>query len=112
MKTEMRQIKGRIWFGRAKVIFARVSTYFGYVNFLLMLSTFYVVKGYVYAPFWIFVLVAVLGIFLIGIFDYFIALPSETAFINEQAVKHQNPMYEEIMRIKEDIEILKEEEKK
>lgn len=98
----MRQIKGRVWFGRLKVVFAREAAYFGYINFALMLSTFYVVKGYVYAPAWVFGVSAAAGIIIIGIFDYFIVLPSEQAFINEQVAKHQNPMYEEILKIRDD----------
>lgn len=104
----MRQLKGRIWIGRIKVVFARESTYFGYVNFLLMLSTFYAVKGHIYAPAWVFGVCALVGLLSIGMLDYFVILPSEQAFVNEQAVKHQNPMYEEIIRIKEDITRLKE----
>lgn len=107
----MRQIKGHIWLGRVKVVFARESTYFGYVNFLLMLTTFYVVKGYAYAPFWAFGVAAAFGILLMGIFDYFIVLPSEQAFLNEQFAKHQNPLYEEIKTIKSGIEMLKEKKK-
>jgi hypothetical protein len=104
----MRQIKGHIWFGRLKVVFAREAAYFGYINFALMLSTFYVVHGYVYAPAWMFGVGAVAGIIIIGMFDYFIVLPSEQAFINEQAVKHQNPMYDKIIKIEEDMQNSKE----
>ena len=94
----MKQI-GRIWLGRVKVIFSRVGTYFGYVNFLLLLMTFYSVTGYKYAPLWLFIIGACFGIIVIGVIDYFVMLPSELAFANQQFVRHQNPIYDEIKEI-------------
>ena len=100
----MKQIEGRIWFGRLKIVFTRTSAYFGYINFFLMLSTFYAVKGYQYAPFWIFVTSALVLIILIGFIDYFLILPSEQAFLNQQCVRHQNPIYDEIKEINKKLE--------
>lgn len=106
------QIKGRIWLGRLKVTFARVGAYFGYINFVMILLTFYSVTGYKYAPLWLFLIIGVVGIIGIGMIDYFIMLSCEQAFINEQVAKHQNPIYEEIMLIKKEAKEIKEEIKK
>ena len=95
----MKQIEGRIWFGRLKIVFTRVSSYFGYINFVLMLSTFYAVKGFEYAPFWMFCVSAFVLIIVIGFVDYFFVLPSEQAFLNQQCVRHQNPIYDEIKEL-------------
>ena len=100
----MKQITGRIWLGRLKVTFSRVGAYFGYVNFLLILMTFYSVTGYKYAPLWLFLISACFGIIVIGAIDYFVMLPSEQAFANQQSVRHQNPIYEDVKDIKKYIE--------
>lgn len=101
---KLRQIKGRIWFGRLKVTFSRVGAYVSYINFLMLILTFYTIKGYKYASLEVFLLIAVIGIAVIGLFDYFIMLPSEIAFGNEQATKHQNPIYDEVKEIKKKLE--------
>ena len=101
MKIQLHQVTGKIWLGRFKVTFARVGAYLGYVNFLMLLLTFYSVTGYKYASLEIFLVVAGVGFIIIGAIDYFIMLPSEQAFTNEQFVKHQNPIYDEIKEIKE-----------
>ena len=95
----MKQITGRIWLGRLKVTFSRVGQYFSYINFLLILVTFYSITGYKYAPLWLFALVSVVGVTFIGIVDYFVVLPSEQAFMNQQFARHQNPIYDEIKEI-------------
>ena len=99
----MKQIRGRIWLGRLKITFTRVGAYFGYINFLLLIMTFYSVTGYKYAPLWLFLCFAMLSMITIGIVDYFLVLPSEVAFGNQQAVRHQNPIYDEIKKIKEQL---------
>ena len=95
------QIKGRIWVGRLKVTFSRIGAYMGYINFLVLLLTFYTVKGHEYAPLQSFTVLAAVGIIVIGAVDFFIVLPSEQAFLNEQVAKHQNPMYELVKEINE-----------
>ena len=95
----MKQIRGRIWLGRLKIVFTRIGAYFGYVNFLLLIVTFYSVTGYKYAPLWLFVCFAIVIMIVIGIVDYFLILPSEIAFGNQQFVRHQNPIYDEIKEI-------------
>ena len=105
---QLRQIKGRIGIGRAKTTFARIGSYIGYINFLILVLTFYTVKGYKYAPLEAYLIIAVIGIIITGAFDYFIMLPCETAFSNEQWVKHQNPIFEEIKLIKKEIKKLNE----
>ena len=92
----IKQTTGRIWLGRAKVTFSRVGQYFSYINFLLILITFYSVTGYEYAPLWLFVVAACVAIVSIGTIDYFVVLPSEQAFMNEQFAKHQNPLWTDI----------------
>ena len=101
MKTQLHQVTGKIWVGRFKVTFARVGAYMSYVNFVMLLLTFYSVKGHEYASLQLFSVLAGVGIIVIGAIDYFVVLPSEQAFLNEQFVKHQNPIYDEIKEIKE-----------
>ena len=96
----LHQITGKIWMGRFKVTFARVGAYIGYVNFLMLLLTFYSVSGYKYASLNIFLLFAIIGIVTLGLIDYLIVMPCEIAFTNEQIAKHQNPIYNEIKEIK------------
>ena len=103
-----RQIKGRIGIGRAKVTFARIGAYIGYVNFLILILTFYTVKGHEYASLEIFVITAIIGIIAIGTFDYFVMLPCEIVFSNEQTAKHQNPIYEEVKAISREVKEIKE----
>lgn len=103
-----RQIKGRIGIGRLKVTFGRIGTYVGYVNFTMLLLTFYSIKGHEYAPLWVYLIIALIGIIILGAFDYFIMLPCEQAFGNEQVAKHQNPIYEEIKDISKEIKNIKE----
>lgn len=98
------QIKGRIWLGRLKVTFSRVGVYVSYANFLMLLLTFYAIGGHGYASLEMFLVLAGLGVVAIGAFDYFIMLPSEQAFVNEQSAKHQNPIYEEVKEIKKNLE--------
>lgn len=105
---ELRQIRGRIGIGRAKITFARIGTYVGYVNFSMLLLTFYSIKGYEYASLEIFIIIAVIGLISIGMFDYFVMLPCETVFSNEQTAKHQNPIYEEVKAISREIKEIKE----
>lgn len=94
-----RQISGRVWLGRLKVTFSRIGAYMGYINFLMLILTFYTVSGHKYASLETFLMFAVLCILTLGALDYFIILPSEQAFVNEQVAKHQNPMYEEIKEL-------------
>lgn len=96
---ELRQIKGRIWLGRMKVVFSRIGAYVSYINFLILVLTFYTIKGYKYTSLEIFLMVAISGIIALGIFDYFIMLPCEQVFGNEQVAKHQNPIYEKIKEV-------------
>ena len=103
-----RQIRGRIGIGRAKVTFARIGSYVGYINFMMLLLTFYSIKGYEYAPLWIYLIIALIGIITLGAIDYFVMLPCETAFGNEQWAKHQNPIYEEVKAISKEIKNIKE----
>ncbi len=100
MTPQLRQNKGKIWLGRLKVTFSRIGAYIGYINFLMLFLTFYSIKGYEYASLGIFLVLAGVGIVILGAFDYFVMLPSEQAFLNEQAAKHQNPIYNEIKEIK------------
>jgi hypothetical protein len=100
----MKQIIGRIWLGRAKVTFTRIGAYFSYINFLLLIATFYSITGYQYAPLWLFVSVSVIGIIFMGVIDYFVMLPSEQAFLNQQFVRHQNPIYDEVQQLRKDLE--------
>lgn len=92
-------MQGTIWIGRIKSTISRTSSYFGYVNFGMLLLTFYSVAGYKYAPLWMFFLVSVIVLAIIGAIDYFIILPSEQAFINQQTARHKNPMYEKLKEI-------------
>lgn len=104
MKKQPQPIEGRIWFGRLKVTFSRIGAYMSYVNFIMLLLTFYSVKGHEYASLQLFSVLAGVGIIVIGAVDYFIVLPSEQAFTNEQSAKHQNPVYEMVKEIKEKLE--------
>lgn len=105
---QLKQIEGQIWFGRAKVTFSRIGSYMSYANFLMLILTFYTVKGHEYASLGIFIIIAIIGIICIGAFDYFIMLPCETAFGNEQWVKHQNPVYDEVKEISKELKNIKE----
>ena len=105
---QLKQIEGRIWFGRMKVTFSRIGSYMGYANFLMLILTFYTVKGHEYASLETFIIIAIIGIITIGAFDYFIMLPCETAFGNEQWAKHQNPIYDEVKAISKEIKNIKE----
>lgn len=96
----IKQIEGRVWIGRTKTTFARTSTYFGYINFVMLLLTFYSVTGYRYAPLPVYVVGAVVGVIILGAVDYFIMLPSDVRFNNQQFVKHQNPIYEDVKAIR------------
>lgn len=100
----MKQICGRVWLGRAKVTFTRIGAYFSYINFLLLIITFYSVTGYKYAPLWLFLIVSVIGFSLLGVFDYFVVLPSEVSFLNQQFVRHQNPIYDAVVQLRKDLE--------
>lgn len=103
---KLRQKKGRLWLGRLKVTFSRLSAYVGYINFTMLVLTFYTVRGYKYAPLGVFIILAILGILVLATFDYFIMLPSEQTFRNEQMAKHQNPVYEEVKTVRNGIEKL------
>ncbi|OYT63832.1 hypothetical protein B6U67_01820 [Methanosarcinales archaeon ex4484_138] len=104
MSIKLKQINGRVSFGRIKVVFSRLGAYVGYVNFAILLMTFYSVKGYKYAPLWLYIVITIAGILCLGLFDYLIVMPCEIAFQNEQAVKHQNPIYNEIEKINKSLE--------
>lgn len=97
---EIRQMKGMLWLGRLKMTFVRTSAYFGYINFFMLLMTFYSVNGHRYAPLSVFILGAALAVLVIGMVDYFVILPSDVCFTNQQVTKHQNPMYDEIKEIR------------
>lgn len=95
------QMTGKIWVGRIKSTISRTSAYFGYINFGVLLLTFYSVSGYKYAPLWLFFFGAIVTVILIGAIDFFLVLPSEQAFNNQQAARHQNPIYEKLKEIQE-----------
>ena len=105
---QARQIRGRIGIGRAKVTFARLGSYVGYINFTMLLLTFYSIKGHEYASLEIFIIVAIIGLISVGLFDYLVMLPCETVFSNEQTAKHQNPIYEEVKAISKEVKEIKE----
>jgi len=98
--TKICQMKGILWIGRLKMTFVRTSAYFGYINFFMLLMTFYSVTGHRYAPLSIFIFSAAISILIIGAIDYFIILPSDICFTNQQFTKHQNPIYDEIKVIR------------
>lgn len=95
----IRQMDGMVWLGRLKITFVRTSAYFSYINFFMLLMTFYSVIGYKYAPLPMFLLAAAVGVLVIGMIDYFIMLPSDMCFSNQQIAKHQNPIYDEVKAI-------------
>lgn len=90
---------GIVWLGRLKMTFVRTSAYFSYINFFMLLMTFYSVTGYKYAPLPMFLLVAVVAVLVIGTIDYFVILPSDMCFSNQQIAKHKNPIYDEVKEI-------------
>lgn len=98
------QMQGNIWIGRIKSTISRTASYFGYINFGMLLLTFYSVAGYKYAPLWLFFFGAIVTVILIGAIDYFMILPSEQAFINQQTARHQNPIYEKLKEIQEAVD--------
>lgn len=100
---KLKQMTGMIWVGRIKSTITRTSAYFGYINFGLLLLTFYSVSGYQYASLSMFLIVAVGSVLAVGAIDYFMVLPSEQAFVNQQAARHQNPIYEAIKEIRKEI---------
>ena len=104
MKKQLRQIRGRKWLGRLKVTFSRTGAYMSYVNFLMLIITFYTIRGHKYISLELFLMFAGIGVVAIAAFDYFVMLPSEQAFLNEQSAKHQNPIYEEIKEIKKKLD--------
>ena len=99
----LQQLQGRIWLGRIKTSISRTSAYFSYINFGMLLLTFYSVTGYRYAPLWLFLAAALAVLITIATIDFFIILPSEQAFINQQFARHQNPIYELVKEIKQEI---------
>jgi len=103
----MKQICGRIWLGRLKVMFSRIGLYFSYINFIILVMTFYSVTGYRYAPLWMFLLASGIGAVCIGGIDYFVMLPSEQAFLNQQFARHKNPLCDDIKYIKQKLEEVK-----
>lgn len=98
----LQQLQGRIWLGRIKTTISRTSAYFGYINFVLLLLTFYSVTGYKYASLWLFIVVALVALVTIAVIDFFIILPSEQAFNNQQIARHQNPIYELVKELKQE----------
>lgn len=97
------QMRGRVWLGRVKSTITRTSAYFGYINFALLLLTSYSVTGHKYAPLWLFLVVALATLVTIGAIDFFVILPSEQAFSNQQITRHQNPVYELVKEIKQEL---------
>ena len=96
----LHQIKGKIWLGRAKTAATRTSSYFGYINFVMIILTFYSVTGYKYAPLWAY-LTAAAALLLIAAVDFFILLPSEVSFANQQIARHQSPIYDMVKDIRD-----------
>lgn len=101
---KLQQMQGTIWVGRIKASISRTAAYFGYINFGMLLLTFYSVVGHEYAPLWIFTGAATAILITIASVDYFIILPSEQAFNNQQIARHQNPIYDTVKEIKEEIQ--------
>lgn len=97
----LHQIKGKIWLGRAKTVTTRTSSYFGYINFIMIILTFYSVTGYKYAPLWVFLTAAITSLLLIAAVDFFILLPSEVSFANQQIARHQSPIYDMVKDIRD-----------
>jgi hypothetical protein len=60
----------------------------------MIILTFYSVTGYKYAPLWAYLTAAAAAILLIAAVDFFILLPSEMSFANQQTARHQSPIYD------------------
>lgn len=98
------------FWGGLKDLLSRTMFYVAIINFMLIVIMSYhtSLKEIIQIPFWIFILILTICLFIIMIFEYMIMLPSSTAFSNIQSYKHENPIKEDLKNILKKIEVIEE----
>ena len=99
------QKKVSSFWGGIKSVVGSVTFYVGILNFLLLLVTAYntTLKYYISLPFWVYLVLMISALFIIGVIEYLWIIPSAVVFSNQQAWKHDNPVREDLKVIKDKI---------
>jgi hypothetical protein len=91
------------WWGGFKAIISSASSYASWASMAMQAVTLYfVAKSGI--SIWVFALVIVVFAIGVMIFEWKVTIPSAVRFTNAQAVKHDNPIYEEIVKLRENQE--------
>ena len=96
--------------GRLLFLYASASTIFGIMGLVMNSSTWFMVAatyfGFSY-PIWMFYLFLFTGIPTIAVLWWMFITSSQVSVGNEQACKHNNPAYEEVLNLKRDMRLVK-----
>jgi hypothetical protein len=87
--------------GAAKDLAMRSAFYITLLNFAQISVTAYYTTLRYYLPFNFYVYFALLVVLIMAMmaFEYFVMMPSQIAWLNEQMYKHQNPIVKDLRRI-------------
>ena len=103
----LKQSKPRIWLGGVRDMIQRSQTYYSIFNVILLLITTYTVREVTiktYLPwfnFWHLIAVIFVIIILIILLDHKLIYPSQIAFHQHEAWKHESPVRKEFKKINE-----------
>jgi len=97
--------------GAIKNLFTRTGFYISLLNFLMLSATAYqiVIKEYFSLSYVIFLFILCTIVLGAMGFEWWIMLPSETAFGNWQTYEHQNPWRKDLEEVQENLRIVMEE---
>ena len=96
--------------GRLLFLYASASTIFGILGLVMNSSTWFMVATTYFKlsfPIWVFYLFLFMGIPTIAVLWWMFVTSSQVTVSNEQSYKHNNPGYEEILKIRKDVKLVK-----
>lgn len=103
---KQRKSVGKTW-GYTAQVASQVAIFITVINLLMLAATFYettlsvwMADAGIYVPFWIFMLVLIVGLMVVALLLYKYAIPSFFSAFNDQFYKHGNLLRQDMEDIK------------
>ena len=103
IKRFLKQENTGQWWGGFKAVVSSSSSYASYISMAMQAVTLYLVSKSGISI-WVYAIAVIVFALLVMIFEWKVTIPSAVRFTNAQAVKHDNPIYQEIVKMRENQE--------
>ncbi len=96
--------------GRLIFLYVSATTVFGFIGLVCNVSTWFMMATSYFGfslSIWIFYIFLSIGIFAIMVLYWMFIVASQVTVANEQFAKHNNPVYDELLAQRADIQLIK-----